>query len=316
MIYDTTSQGLIVATALERIITDRVFSPEPCLDRENMSMDATGKIVHLYFTGNPQTQCLGEMNYSDEVLSAYLSTLNMFHLRSLEQGVDIVSIGKQEQMNRLNRKRKYEYVCSESKNGTVSAESGSPSKETCSVFDNDNTEEIMALKVSEGSVEMDGPSYDEESTKELIPTPYRQKMREDSNKSYNIIKQKKMDGLIISSKQHPTSILLHLIPYLAPSRPFVVFSSYKEPLMDAYFAVKETGKTVFVTLTETWLRNYQVLPDRTHPEVLMSGGGGYILSGLVVDNSDPPACLPAENNEKTVINGKHSERKNKRFRRK
>ena len=124
-----------------------------------------------------------------------------------------------------------------------------------------------------------------------------------------------MDGLIIAAKQHPTSILLHLITYLAPSRPFVVFSSYKEPLMEAYFAVKETGKTVLVTLTETWLRNYQVLPDRTHPEVLMSGGGGYILAGIVVDNCDPPQNL-SEGASQKAVNGKNSERKNKRFRRK
>ena len=84
--------------------------------------------------------------------------------------------------------------------------------------------------------------------------------------------------------------------------------------MDAYFAVKETGKTVFVTLTETWLRNYQVLPDRTHPEVLMSGGGGYILSGIVVDNADPVQGVNEFASQNT--NGHSSERKNKRFRRK
>ena len=84
--------------------------------------------------------------------------------------------------------------------------------------------------------------------------------------------------------------------------------------MDAYFAVKETGKTVFVTLTETWLRNYQVLPERTHPEVLMSGGGGYILFGTVVDNKDPPEN-GFEGSSQKAVNGNGCERKNKRFRR-
>ena len=67
-----------------------------------------------------------------------------------------------------------------------------------------------------------------------------------------------MDGLIIACRQHPTAILLALIKYLAPSRPFAVFSPYKEPLLDAYAAVKDTGKAVGVTVSETWLRNYQV----------------------------------------------------------
>ena len=96
-----------------------------------------------------------------------------------------------------------------------------------------------------------------------------------------------MDGLVIASKQHPTNLLLKLMTFLAPSRPFVVFSPYKEPLVDAYTAVKNSGKAVMVTLNETWLRHYQVLPDRTHPEVLMSGGGGYILQGIYVDDTEP-----------------------------
>ena len=33
------------------------------------------------------------------------------------------------------------------------------------------------------------------------------------------------------------------------------------------------------------LASAQVLPERTHPEINMSGGGGYILSGFKVDRS-------------------------------
>ena len=51
--------------------------------------------------------------------------------------------------------------------------------------------------------------------------------------------------------------------YLAPSRPFVVYSPYIEPLMETYLAMKDTGKAVMVMLTETWLRNYQVSLDLT-----------------------------------------------------
>ena len=58
--------------------------------------------------------------------------------------------------------------------------------------------------------------------------------------------------------QHPTNLLLSLMKYLAPSRPFVVYSPYIEPLMETYLAMKDTGKAVMVMLTETWLRNYQV----------------------------------------------------------
>ena len=54
----------------------------------------------------------------------------------------------------------------------------------------------------------------------------------------------------------------------------------------------------------------KVLPERSHPEVLMSGGGGYILSGIVVDNTAlaNDASVPEDNSQS---NG----RKRKRFRR-
>ena len=63
---------------------------------------------------------------------------------------------------------------------------------------------------------------------------------------------------------------------------FTVYSPYKEPLLDAYVTMKEQGSAVNVNLSETWLRSYQVLPERTHPTVNMSGGGGYLLTGIIV----------------------------------
>lgn len=50
-----------------------------------------GKVVHIYQTGNPQNAAVGSMNFSPEV-SENLSTLNMYHLRSLEQGEDITAM--------------------------------------------------------------------------------------------------------------------------------------------------------------------------------------------------------------------------------
>ena len=54
-----------------------------------------------------------------------------------------------------------------------------------------------------------------------------------------------------------------------------------QPLLDLYQELKACGCTN-LQLSETWLREYQVLPERTHPEVNMSGGGGYLLRGTKV----------------------------------
>ena len=146
------------------------------------------------------------------------------------------------------------------------------------------------------------------------PPPMRQRQREKSIQSYELLKSSKMDGLIIVCKQHPSNILLALMKYLAFSRPFVVYSPYKEPLLETYFALKETGRALMVTISESWLRKCQVLPDRTHPEVMMSGGGGYLLSGIYVDNSDPEGYTTAtttttKNGAKNNSNDEPAEKK-------
>ncbi|KAJ7409747.1 tRNA methyltransferase 6 [Willisornis vidua] len=96
------------------------------------------------------------------------------------------------------------------------------------------------------------------------------------------LREKNADGLIVASKFHPTPLLLSLLEFVAPSRPFVVYCQYKEPLLECYTKLRERGGVINLKLSETWLRNYQVLPDRSHPKLTMSGGGGYLLSGITV----------------------------------
>ncbi|XP_040836915.1 tRNA (adenine(58)-N(1))-methyltransferase non-catalytic subunit TRM6 [Ochotona curzoniae] len=97
-----------------------------------------------------------------------------------------------------------------------------------------------------------------------------------------LLSERNADGLIVASRFHPTPLLLSLLDFVAPSRPFVVYCQYKEPLLECYTKLRERGGVINLRLSETWLRNYQVLPDRSHPKLLMSGGGGYLLSGFTV----------------------------------
>ncbi|XP_067681971.1 tRNA (adenine(58)-N(1))-methyltransferase non-catalytic subunit TRM6-like isoform X2 [Haliotis asinina] len=97
-----------------------------------------------------------------------------------------------------------------------------------------------------------------------------------------LILQKDFDCLIVACKHHPTPIVLALLEYVAPSRPVVVYSSYKEALMDCYNCVRERGGALNLRLTETWYREYQVLPARTHPTMQMTGTGGYLLTFTTV----------------------------------
>uniref|UniRef100_A0A8C2DRT4 tRNA (adenine(58)-N(1))-methyltransferase non-catalytic subunit TRM6 n=1 Tax=Cyprinus carpio TaxID=7962 RepID=A0A8C2DRT4_CYPCA len=88
--------------------------------------------------------------------------------------------------------------------------------------------------------------------------------------------------LLIASRFHPCPVLMGLLKFIAPSRPFVVYCQYREPLIECYTKLREQGGAISLRLTDSWLRHYQVLPNRTHPVLLMSGGGGYLLSGTTV----------------------------------
>ncbi|EFJ29571.1 hypothetical protein SELMODRAFT_410184 [Selaginella moellendorffii] len=78
----------------------------------------------------------------------------------------------------------------------------------------------------------------------------------------------------------PLKTLQQLLPLLAPSAPFVIYHTYLQPLADCMFALQKERTAVSLQLSEPWMREYQVLPSRTHPHMQMSSTGGYILSGI------------------------------------
>ena len=103
------------------------------------------------------------------------------------------------------------------------------------------------------------------------------------------------DSVIIATKYDPTIVILQLLPYLAPSCPFVIFHEFLEPLLDTFQTLQNGGIgeneqsdmpmmcrrniAINLRLTDTWFREYQVLEGRTHPNMHMSQNGGYLLMG-------------------------------------
>lgn len=88
---------------------------------------------------------------------------------------------------------------------------------------------------------------------------------------------KKADSLIVTAKEHPVTILTELLPLLNGNRNLVVFNLLREPLQDLYFYLKSQNNIVNIRFMNSFMRNYQMLPGRTHPEVNMTNGG-YILT--------------------------------------
>jgi len=108
-------------------------------------------------------------------------------------------------------------------------------------------------------------------------------------KTYNIENMRKFltEGchslLIVTQTPDPTIVLLELLQYLLPSHPFVVFSQYLQPLAECLDYLRANDIAIALHLTETWMREYQVLPRRTHPLMQMDTASGYLLWGIKVE---------------------------------
>jgi tRNA (adenine-N(1)-)-methyltransferase non-catalytic subunit len=87
------------------------------------------------------------------------------------------------------------------------------------------------------------------------------------------------DSLIIASPHPPIEAFRTLFPFLRMGQPFVVHSPTIEPLMACREYALSTGMTTFVTVMETWCREYQTLEQRSHPLMTGSATGGFILRG-------------------------------------
>jgi len=88
------------------------------------------------------------------------------------------------------------------------------------------------------------------------------------------------DRLIIACRFQPLPILQEALKLLAPSSPFVVYCEFMEPLVECYVYLQQNNLALRLTLSDTWMREFQTLPGRVHPQMFMPVSGGYLLSGI------------------------------------
>jgi len=96
------------------------------------------------------------------------------------------------------------------------------------------------------------------------------------------------DSLIVASEYDPWSILQKLVPYVAGSGSIVIHSPHIQVLADLQTQMRTMSQYLCPNITEPWLRRYQVLPGRTHPTMVTSGSGGFILHAMKIYD-DPNA---------------------------
>ena len=104
----------------------------------------------------------------------------------------------------------------------------------------------------------------------------------ETQRAVDLVTNSKARGLAIVAKEHPLNIIIALLPFLGASRPFVIYHMYRESLQETYMVLKQKQNVINLRLFSNFLRSYQVLPDRTHPDILSSDTGGYLLTGYLV----------------------------------
>ncbi|XP_048130933.1 tRNA (adenine(58)-N(1))-methyltransferase non-catalytic subunit trm6 isoform X4 [Rhodamnia argentea] len=108
-----------------------------------------------------------------------------------------------------------------------------------------------------------------------------------SQETIDLWKANGFSSLIVAAPELDTwNTVKDLMPHLSHSAPFAIYHQYLQPLATCMHRLQSEKMAVGLQISEPWLREYQVLPSRTHPCMQMSAFGGYILSGVKICNPE------------------------------
>jgi len=246
LLYDAGTSGLVPAAFLN-----------------SMGSSGDARLVHIHPGNFPQKQGIQALNLGDDhskkcVSVNLYSVLRQFYQTSSDE-VEAQKIPQEQELveiseeNVESRKRKAE-------------------------------DDIIAEEVTEAK----RPHIDEH----LVDAPAQEgkahvkkpKWQFENEEAIELLKQK-VDSLVVVSKEDPFNIVKELLQFVHPGRPVVIFHTCKEVLMECYSSLKSLNNMVNVRLLTNWMRNYQVLPMRTHPAVQITGHSGYLLVGYTINNA-------------------------------
>lgn len=93
-------------------------------------------------------------------------------------------------------------------------------------------------------------------------------------------------SVILATEYEPYSVLSTLLPYIAGSASVVVYSPHLQTLYDLQSRLRAHPEFLSPSIHEPFLRRYQVLPGRTHPEMNGLGSTGCILQAYRVYDAE------------------------------
>jgi tRNA (adenine58-N1)-methyltransferase non-catalytic subunit len=89
-------------------------------------------------------------------------------------------------------------------------------------------------------------------------------------------------SLIIATNYDPLPILKEAIHLITPSSQIVIYCEFMQPLVACYLYLQQSELGIHLQLLDTWMRDFQTLPGRSHPMMNSATSGGYILLGIRV----------------------------------
>lgn len=92
--------------------------------------------------------------------------------------------------------------------------------------------------------------------------------------------------MILCTQYEPHSVLTRLLPYIAGSAAIVIYSPHLQTLYNLQATLRSIPEYLSPSIHEPFLRKYQVLPGRTHPEMNGLGSTGCILSAFRVYDAE------------------------------
>lgn len=250
LLYESGSNGLVSAALLNSI-----------------GANTDAKLVHIHQGNVPQKQALLALNLPEEQMDRCIA-------------VNLYSVLRQYYQKSGGLKRTFDDVdamdiyCPPTKIAKIENGNKDETDFTNTVEMSDS--EAMDMANSAESAESADSAVADENSK---PIP---KWVLDNERACEMFREK-LDSLVIVAKEHPVAILNAFLPFIKPSRPVVVFSTSREILLEAFAELKGSGKVTGLRLTSNWCRMYQVLPNRTHPDVMMSGHSGFLLCGFTIE---------------------------------
>lgn len=110
----------------------------------------------------------------------------------------------------------------------------------------------------------------------------RSKRARDINEVIGLVQKGNFDGFISVCTLHMPTLLPHILPMIGGSRPIVIYSQYKELLLETQHSLTGDKRVLAPSIFESRVRPFQTIPGRMHPVMTMRGFGGYVLWGTRV----------------------------------